>query len=131
MTNNIVVADDSMFARMLIKEAVSQIYNEVNYNESTSGQQVLDKQAEGVDSDWYLLDVNMGEPNGLETARELMGRGISAKKITLITGNKSKDLQVKADEIHLNYINKAMSPTDVDGFVERLRTFFDNGLVEK
>lgn len=130
MTNTIMVADDSMFARMLIKEAVKQIYNDVEYNESTSGQQVLDKQADGANPDWYLLDVNMGEPNGLETARTLIDRGVSSKKITLVTGNKSSELEKKADDIKLNYINKAMSPADVDAFVKRLKDFFDNGTGE-
>lgn len=127
MTNLIMVADDSMFARMLIKEAVKQIYTDVDYNESTSGQQVLDKQASGINADWYLLDVNMGEPNGLETARELIERGVHANTITLVTGNKSSELEQKADDIQLNYINKAISPADVDAFVSRLKEFFDNG----
>jgi len=136
MINNIVVADDSMFARMLIKEAVSQIYSDINYIESKSGQEVIDQQAEGLKSDWYLLDVNMGEPNGLDTAKTLMKRGVSADHITLVTGNKSSDLQAKADDINLNYINKAMSPKDVEGFVDRLRDFFEaangqNDMVEK
>jgi len=128
MNHTIMVADDSMFARMLIKEAVSQIYQDVNYIESTSGQQVLDKQAEGSNANWYLLDVNMGEPNGLETAESLIERGVSADHITLVTGNKSSELQQKADAINLNYINKAMSPADVDGFVARLKDFFDHGM---
>lgn len=127
MKNTITVADDSTFARMLIKEAVSQIYTDADYLESTSGQQVLDKHSEGSGSNWYLLDVNMGIPNGLETAQELINRGVSTDHITLITGNKSSDLQKQADEISLNYINKAMSPTDVDGFVARLRDFFERG----
>lgn len=130
MINSIIVADDSMFARMLIKEAVSQIYEDVNYIETSSGQQVLDKQTEGVDVDWYLLDVNMGEPNGMETAQTLIERGVSVQRITLVTGNKSSDLQKRADGINLNYINKAMSPADVDAFVARLKEFFDHGLVE-
>lgn len=130
MKNTIMVADDSMFARMLIKEAVSQIYQEPNYIEATSGQQVLDKQSEDSDIDWYLLDVNMGEPNGLETAEGLIERGIKPEKITLVTGNKSSELQAKADGIHLNYINKAMGPADVDAFVARLKEFFDHGTPE-
>lgn len=130
MKNTIAVADDSMFARMLIKEAVSQIYDDVDYIESTSGQQVLDKHAEGNEVDWYLLDVNMGEPNGLETAEGLIDKGIKPRQITLVTGNKSTELQKKADNINLNYINKAMSPADVDAFVARLKEFFDHGLSE-
>lgn len=125
MSQTIMVADDSMFARMLIKEAVSQIYTDVQYTECTSGQGVLEKQAADDALDWYLLDVNMGEPNGLETARELIKRGVAVEKITLVTGNKSNDLQQQADEIGLNYINKAMSPNDVDQFVERLKNFFN------
>ena len=125
MSNTIVVADDSMFARMLIKEAVSKIYTDVNYLEATSGQQVIDQHAQGKEIDWYLLDVNMGEPNGLDVAKTLIEKGISVQKITLITGNKSADLQEQADAISLNYINKAISPNDVDKFVERLSNFFN------
>jgi CheY-like chemotaxis protein len=124
MSNNIMVADDSLFARMLVKEAVSQIFENANYIEVPSGQGVLDRQAESDDIDWYLLDVNMGEPNGYETAKILTERGVSINKITLITGNKSTELQEKSDEINLNYINKAMSPADVDAFVDRLKSFF-------
>lgn len=126
MPTPIVVADDSLFARMLIKEAVSQIYDDIDYIELTSGQQVLDTVAEGNSADWYLLDVNMGEPNGLETAEKLVGEGVDINKITLVTGNKSSELQKRADEISLNYIIKAMSPADVDGFVDRLKTFFNH-----
>ena len=123
---SIMIADDSMFARMLLKEAVSQIYEDADYIEALSGQQVLNKYAEGVQAEWYLLDVNMGEPNGLETAEKLIEQGVPVNKITLVTGNKSTELQQQADAINLNYINKAISPSDVDAFVERLKTFFNH-----
>lgn len=120
----LMIADDSMFARLLIKEAVSQIFQDADFIEATSGQVVLDKCAEGAKPDWFLLDVNMGQPNGLETAEELIDKGFDVSQITLVTGNKSAELQKLADEIQLNYINKAMSPNDVDAFIERLKTFF-------
>lgn len=120
----LMVADDSMFARLLIKEAVIQIFPDAEFIEATSGQQVLDKVANGAKADWFLLDVNMGQPNGLETAEQLIADGAHVNQITLVTGNKSVELQNRADEIKLNYINKAMSPNDVDAFIERLNTFF-------
>jgi CheY-like chemotaxis protein len=126
MPSTITIADDSMFARMLLKEAVSKIFSDVTYLDAVSGQQVIDRFAEGTTSDWYLLDVNMGEPNGLETAKHLMDHGVSAEKITLVTGNKSSDLQQKADDINLNYINKALGPSDLEAFVGRLKSFFNN-----
>ena len=124
MSKTVFVADDSMFARMLIKEAVSQIYEDAVYIEAPSGQAVLDQFKQGKEADWYLLDVNMGEPNGLETAKRLVANGVNVDQITLVTGNKSSDLQKEADAIELNYINKAMSPADVDGFIDRLKVFF-------
>lgn len=125
MTKSIVVADDSLFARMLIKEAVKQIFPEATYIESSSGQGVLDEVAKGTEVDWFLLDVNMGEPSGPETAKALMEQGVPVEKITLVTANKAEELQSHADEIGLNYINKAISPSDVDVFVERLTVFFN------
>ena len=67
-----------------------------------------------------------GRTNGLETAEKLIEQGVPVNKITLVTGNKSTELQQQADAINLNYINKAISPSDVDAFVERLKTFFNH-----
>lgn len=83
----IMIADDSMYARMLLKQAVAQIYPEAEFAEATSGQAVLDTQTEGTKIDWYLLDVNMGEPNGMDTAKLLIERGVNVNQITLVTGN--------------------------------------------
>ena len=79
---------------------------------------------ENKDIEWYLLDINMEEPNGIETAGELINAGVKNSKIALITGNRSVDFQDKAKEMGVCYINKAIGPQDVDAFVDRLRTFF-------
>jgi len=120
----ITIADDSMFARMLVKQVVSKLFDDIEYLECSSGQEVLGKFEGDKSIDWYLLDVNMGEPNGLETAKQLIAQGVPVDQISLITGNKSSDLQEQADEISLNYVNKAIGPNDVDEFTERLKVFF-------
>lgn len=121
-----VVADDSMFARMLVKEAVSQIDDAAKFIEGASGADTL-KASETPENaiDWYLLDINMGEPNGVLTAKALIEAGTAKEKIALVTGNKSEDLKAQADQLGVRYINKAISPIDVEGFVSRLRAFFD------
>jgi CheY-like chemotaxis protein len=125
MSSTITIADDSMFARMLLKEAVSKIFNDTVYIDAVSGQQVLDRFSSGTVSDWYLLDVNMGKPNGLDTAKHLIEQGIKANKILLVTSNKSSELQKQADAINLSYINKAMGPSDLEALVKRLKPFFN------
>jgi len=127
MTTQYIVADDSLFARMLVKDAVKQIDEAAAFTEAKSGAEVLAKREEGFAADWYLLDINMEAPNGVDTARQLVESGVPNTKIALITGNKSADLQQQAAELGVCYINKAISPTDVEEFVLRLDNFFKGG----
>lgn len=120
------VADDSLFARMLLKDAIAQINPEATFLETTSGTESINLVNNSESPiDWFLLDINMGEPNGVDTACALIEHGIAREKIALVTGNKSKDLQAHAHSLGLNYINKAISPEDVEGFMERLKAFFN------
>lgn len=125
MTTRIMVADDSLFARMLAKEAISKVFSDAEFSEATSGAEALTAaKTSNYQIDWYLLDINMGGPNGVETARQLIASGVAASKIALVTGNRSKDLQDEADGLGVTYINKTINPADVDQFIERLRNFF-------
>ncbi|MAD46117.1 MAG: hypothetical protein CMI02_02330 [Oceanospirillaceae bacterium] len=125
MANKIMIADDSLFARMLAKEAVSKIMPDAEFLEATSGQQVLDEaRKENYGLDWYLLDMNMELPDGLNTARQLIEAGVAPNRIALVTGNRSHDLQDDASGIRITYIQKTINPADVDKFVDRLQAFF-------
>ena len=125
MANKIMIADDSLFARMLAKEAVSKIMPDAEFLEATSGQQVLDEaRKENYGLDWYLLDMNMELPDGLNTARQLIEAGVAPNRIALVTGNRSHDLQDDASGIRITYIQKTINPADVDKFVQRLQDFF-------
>lgn len=119
------IADDSLFARMLVKDAVKQINPDASFLEGKSGQEALDAFDAAQTVDWFLLDINMDEPNGMETARMLIERGCECHKITLVTGNKSSELVDQAKTLGVALINKAISPQDVEGFIERLKQFFD------
>jgi len=121
------VADDSLFARMLVKDAVKQIDEDAEFIESASGAGVLESVEAGKHVDYFLLDINMEPPNGVDTASKLLELGQEKSRITLITGNKSLDLQEQAKTLGISYINKAISPTDVEAFVTRLKQFFDGG----
>ncbi|WP_430459895.1 response regulator [Thalassolituus sp. LLYu03] len=125
MPTRIMVADDSLYARMLAKEAVAQVITDAEFTEAASGEQALAQaEAAGYALDWYLLDINMGAPDGLLTARQLITAGVPSARIALVTGNRSNELQSDAAEQGLTYIIKTISPADVDQFIERLRRFF-------
>merc|ERR1712000_565312 len=125
MNKKVVIADDSLFARMLAKEAVGQLLPDAEFFEASSGQQVLDSAAQQqYPFDWYLLDMNMAMPDGLTTARQLIQAGVPANRIALVTGNRSHELQDDARAIHVSYIQKTINPADVDKFVQRLQDFF-------
>ena len=127
MTTKIMVADDSLFARMLAKEAISKVISDAEFTEATSGQQTLElAERTAYQFSWYLLDMNMGGPDGVKTAQELIARGVNPTQIALVTGNRSKDLQSEAGGLGVTYINKTINPADVDQFIERLRNFFSH-----
>jgi response regulator RpfG family c-di-GMP phosphodiesterase len=124
MSVRVLIADDSMYARMLLKTVLTHIFAEIQVFETASGQEALRKSDEEEnDIDWYLLDINMGGPNGVETAVQLTEKGVDKNHIALVTGNRSSDLEHQATELGLTYIQKAMGPEDMDSFEDKLREF--------
>ncbi|WP_221801070.1 response regulator [Oceanobacter mangrovi] len=127
MSTKCLIADDSLYARLVLKDIVQRILPEVEFQEVGSGQQALESASANADIDWFLLDVNMLPPDGVETSRQLLAQGIAASRIALVTGNRSGHLLEEAEEMGICLINKAVSPDDVGGFMERLQTFFNKG----
>jgi response regulator RpfG family c-di-GMP phosphodiesterase len=124
MSVRVLIADDSMYARMLLKTVLTHVFAEIQVFETASGQEALRKSDEEEnDIDWYLLDINMGGPNGVETAVQLTEKGVDKNHIALVTGNRSSDLERQATELGLTYIQKAMGPEDMDSFEDKLREF--------
>lgn len=125
MHKSIVIADDSQFARMLIKEAVTDIYADTDFVEFTSGQEVIDfSNTVHNNIDWYLIDINMGKPDGLQVASSLVNQNIPTEQICLITGNKSSFVIDQAQQMGVCLIHKALGPEDIKAFVGRLGDFF-------
>ncbi|MEM0911764.1 MAG: response regulator [Pseudomonadota bacterium] len=128
MALNYIVADDSLFARYFIKSALKDIDPDAIIHEASSGEKVLEISLNN-DIDWYLLDINMEEPDGIKVAKELIDKGVDVAKIALITGNKSNDLMTQAEEMGVAYLQKAIGPNEVVSFVVSLRNFFEGACV--
>lgn len=124
-SNCFLVADDSTFARMVIMDAVSSINKSAMFEQAVSGLEVMKKLSGNPEMGWFLLDINMGKPNGIDTAKELLKRGIDTHRITFITGNKSEEMVQKAKEMGVTCIHKIINPTDRQRFIDDLTQFFN------
>ena len=102
MAPKCLVADDSLYARMIIKDVILRIFPDAEFHEAGSGE----------------VAITTAESAGYDFA------GVDASKIALVTGNRSSNLIEEANTLGVQYINKAISPEDIGLFVERLRTFF-------
>ncbi|MFK4751538.1 response regulator [Oceanobacter antarcticus] len=125
MAPKCLVADDSLYARMIMKDVIRRIFPDAEFHEAGSGEAaIITAESTGYDFDWYLLDVNMAPSDGVATSKQLMAVGVDASKIALVTGNRSSNLIEEANALGVQYVSKAISPEDIGLFVERLRTFF-------
>lgn len=125
MSAHCLVADDSLYARLVLKNAIQEILPDAQFTEAKSGEQVLELAlAPGTVYDWYLLDVNMAPPDGLVIANRLLLQGVEPRRIALVTGNRSSHLKDETGKLGIVLVNKAISPDDMESFIERLRVFF-------
>ena len=119
MSQTFLIADDSAFARFFMKDVLGSINDTAKIIEANSGEDALLKASSNT-IDFFLLDMNMGEPDGLQVAKDLISSGTNPSQITMITGNKSTSLVDAAKHIGINYINKVINPKDKPRFAEEL-----------
>lgn len=117
MTNEILIVDDHKLARTTIRELLHWHEFEV-CGEAASGQEALEKVKElrrGI----VLLDINMPEKNGIQTAYEI--RQVSpSTKIIFLTVHKSPDIANATRAIGHAFVPKSAAGTDLIPTLNRL-----------
>lgn len=79
MTNNILIADDAAFMRMMLKDILSKSgYNIVG--EATNGQEAVEKY-EQFKPDLVTMDITMPQKDGISALKEIMQKYPSAKVV--------------------------------------------------
>ncbi len=81
--SSILIADDSMFQRFMLRKIASSLGHEVI--EAADGSQLLEK-AQASPPDLILMDLNMPGLSGMEVLEALKERG-SALKVVVITAD--------------------------------------------
>lgn len=128
MPYKVLVADDSLYARLVVMDVVKRLLDQVAFSQASSGAEAIKLIEENNEAfDYFLIDINMASPDGMAVSQLLTTSGIPAERIALVTGNNSGELMHQASQMGVSYIQKAVSPDDIERFEKKLERFFKGG----
>lgn len=114
----ILVVDDSLLARMMLKKFVSKVRPDADIIEGKDGSDALAK-VKGKTIDIALLDYNMPSMTGFELAKELKSR-YSGISIVIITANIQDYLAKEAHDIGVSFIPKPIDEQSILAYFKSL-----------
>lgn len=117
MTNEILIVDDHKLARITVRELL-QWHEFPVCGEAANGKEALQKVKE-LKPDIVLLDINMPEKNGIQTAYEIRQIAPSAK-IVFLTVHKSLNIAKATRAIGHAFISKSTAGTELIPTLNRL-----------
>ena len=116
MSKTILVVDDSMVSRMMIKEIIKGHQPSAKVIEASSGDNALEQLTHESKIDIALIDYNMPGMTGLELFNELKGM-INIPKRVLLTANIQDDIKTRTLEAGIVFLNKPISEDVVAPFI--------------
>jgi len=115
MTKKVLIVDDSMVSRMMIREIVMTQFPDWECTQAASA----DKAIEACSKDSYdfiTLDLNMPGRSGLEAAPEIIEIQATAK-IGLLTANIQSATQEQATALGLSFVAKPINADAILAFL--------------
>lgn len=117
MTNEILIVDDHKLARLTVRELLNWHEFEV-CGEAASGKEALEKVKE-LKPGIVLLDINMPEKNGIQTAYEIRQIAPSTK-IVFLTVHKAPDIAKATRAVGHAFVSKSEAGTELIPTLNRL-----------
>ncbi len=111
---SILVVDDSLLARMMLRKAISKLRPDFVIYEAKDGQDAL-RQIADKNIDIALIDYNMPGLSGLDLARTLKGQFPKAA-LALVTANIQDYIMNEAKSLGLAFIAKPIEEEKIDAF---------------
>lgn len=112
----LMIVDDSKVSRMMIKAIILDKAPDINIIEAGDGQEALEL-AEGKEVDYFSVDYNMPNMDGIEFINK-MSQQRTASKFALLTANIQEATHKKAEQIGAKCINKPISETCIMSMLE-------------
>ncbi len=112
---NVMIVDDSMVSRMMIRAIIEEAEPEWNVIEAKNSQEAVDK-VKSLDIHIITLDMNMPGESGIEVVPKLKQEAPDAV-IALLTANIQDSVRQSADELGLSFIAKPITEEKVLKFI--------------
>lgn len=112
----VMVVDDSMFMRLVIKDILEQAGHEI-VGEATNGREAVERYLQCW-PDVVTMDITMPEMDGIQAVKEIMRRHPKARIIMCTAMGQKAHL---LDAIHAGAMGFVIKPFDKDRVLEELR----------
>jgi len=116
MNKTILVVDDSMVSRMMLKEIIQNHQPLATIIEASSGGNAIEQLSHGSEIDIALVDYNMPGMTGLELFSELEGM-VTITKRALLTANIQDEIRNKTLNAGIEFLNKPISDDVIAPFI--------------
>ncbi len=116
MSKTILVVDDSLVSRMMIKAIIESHVQGAAIIEAGSGMQALEKVGEDKAIDVAFVDFNMPGMTGLELITALATK-VTIPKIALLTANIQDEIKAQALAAGVTFLNKPINEDVIASFL--------------
>jgi CheY-like chemotaxis protein len=116
MSKTILVVDDSLVSRMMIKAIIKSHVEGGEIIEAGSGAEALDKVEDNQPIDIAFVDFNMPGMTGLELISAL-GEKLTIPKIALLTANIQDEIKAQALAAGVTFLNKPINEDVIASFL--------------
>lgn len=116
MPKKVLIVDDSLVSRMMIKEIILLRNPNWEFVQAASSEKAVDA-CQKSQFDYITIDLNMPGESGLEVSPKILESQERAK-LALITANISPEVKQKAKELGVDYINKPINESEILSFIE-------------
>ena len=116
MSKIILVVDDSLVSRMMIKTIIETHEPGVDIIEAGNGDQALDRVNQGKVIDVAFIDYNMPGMTGLELISAL-AKKLTIPKVALLTANIQDEIKAQALAAGVTFMNKPINEEVIADFL--------------
>ena len=116
MSKTILVVDDSVVSRMMIKAIIESYVPEVNIIEAGNGDQALERVIDNMAIDIAFIDFNMPGMTGLELISALADK-LTIPKVALLTANIQNEIREQALAAGVTFLNKPFNEEVISTFL--------------
>lgn len=117
MSKTILVVDDSLVSRMMIKAIIEPHIEGVTIIEAGSGDQAIAKITPDMKIDAALIDYNMPGMNGLELI-QVLADAMTIPNVALLTANIQDEIKAQALSLGVLFINKPINEDNIVNFLD-------------